>query len=99
LIDFVPVIFEKNQIGFQIIRQELKGLSFPNSLFKNNAYKLINRLANDFKYDLLKSPELLSNFSGPLVLNNANLIIDALQWNESAFYVSGILGADWKISK
>ena len=99
LIDFVPVIFEQNQIGFQIIHQELKGLSFPNSLFKNHAFKRINRLANDFKYDLLKSPELLSNFSGPLVLNNANLTIDALQWNESAFYVSGILGADWKISK
>jgi hypothetical protein len=99
LIDFVPVIFEQNQIGFQIIHQELKGLSFPNSLFKNHAFKRINRLANDFKYDLLKSPELLSNFSGPFVLNNTNLTIDALQWNESSFYVSGILGADWKISK
>ena len=38
LIDFVPVIFEQNQIGFQIIHQELKGLSFPNSLFKNHAF-------------------------------------------------------------
>ena len=99
LIDFVPVIFEQNRVGFQIIHQELKGLSFPNSLFKNHAFKRINRLANDFKYDLVKSQELISNFSGPLILNNTNLTIDAIQWNESGFYVSGILGADWKISK
>ena len=99
LIDFVPVIFEQKQIGFQIIHQELKGLSFPNSLFKNHAFKRINRLANDFKLDLMKSKELLSNFSGPLVLNNANLGIDVIQWNESGFYVSGILSADLKISK
>lgn len=99
LIDFVPVIFEQNQIGFQIIHQELKGLSFPNSLFKNHAFKRINRLANDLKFDLLKSKELLSNFSGPLMLNNANLGIDVIQWNESGFYVSGFLGADLKISK
>ncbi|NQW75544.1 MAG: DUF4403 family protein, partial [Cytophagales bacterium] len=92
LIDFVPVIFEQNQIGFQIIHQELKGLSFPNSLFKNHAFKRINRLANDLKFDLLKSKELLSNFSGPLMLNNANLGIDVIQWNESGFYVSGFLG-------
>ena len=99
LIDFVPVIFEQNQIGFQIIHQELKGLSFPNSLFKNHAFKRINRLANDFKYDLMKSKELLSNFSGPLMPNNANLGIDIIQWNESGFYVNGILSADLKISK
>ena len=99
LIDFVPVIFEQKQIGFQIIHQELKGLSFPNSLFKNHAFKRINRLANDFKLDLMKSKELLSNFSGPLVLNNANLGIDVIQWNESGFYVSGIVSADLKISK
>ena len=99
LVDFVPVIFEQNRVGFQIIHQELKGLSFPNSLFKNHAFKRINRLANDFKYDLVKSQELISNFSGPLILNNTNLTIDAIQWNESGFYVSGILGADWKISK
>jgi hypothetical protein len=99
LIDFVPVIFEQNQIGFQIIHQELKGLSFPNSLFKNHAFKRINRLANDFKFDLMKSKELLSNFSGPLMPNNANLGIDVIQWNESGFYVSGILSADLKISK
>ena len=99
LVDFVPVIFEQNRVGFQIIHQELKGLSFPNSLFKNHAFKRIYRLANDFKYDLVKSQELISNFSGPLILNNTNLTIDAIQWNESGFYVSGILGADWKISK
>jgi hypothetical protein len=99
LIDFVPVIFEKNQIGFQIIRQELKGLSFPNSLFKNNAYKRINRLAYDFKFDLIKSKELLSNFSGPMMPNNANLGIDVIQWNETGFYVNGTLSADLKISK
>jgi hypothetical protein len=99
LIDFVPVIFEQNQVGFQIIHQELNGLSFPNSLFKNNAFKRINRIADNFKYDLTKSQDLLSNFSGPLIPNNANLTIDALQWNESGFYVSGILGADWKILK
>ena len=99
LIDFVPVIFEQNQIGFQIIHQELKGLSFPNSLFKNHAFKRINRLANDFKFDLMKSKELLSNFSGPLMPNNANLGIDVIQWNESGFYVSGLLSADLKISK
>ena len=99
LIDFVPVIFEQNQIGFQIIHQELKGLSFPNSLFKNHAFKRINRLANDFKYDLMKSKELLSNFSGPFMPNNANLGIDIIQWNESGFYVNGILSADLKISK
>ena len=99
LVDFVPVIFEQNRVGFQIIHQELKGLSFPNSLFKNHAFKRINRLANDFKYDLVKSQELISNFLGPLILNNTNLTIDAIQWNESGFYVSGILGADWKISK
>jgi hypothetical protein len=99
LIDFVPVIFEKNQIGFQIIRQELKGLSFPNSLFKNNAYKRINRLAYDFKFDLMKSKDLLSNFSGSVMPNNTNLGIDVMQWNESGFYVSGILSADLKISK
>ena len=98
-IDFVPVIFEQNQIGFQIIHQELKGLSFPNSLFKNHAYKRINRLANDFKFDLLKSKELLSNFSGPLMPNNANLGIDVIQWNESGFCVNGVLGVDLKISK
>jgi hypothetical protein len=92
-------IFEKNQIGFQIIHQELKGLSFPNSLFKNHAFKRIKRLANDFKFDLMKSKELLSNFSGPLMPNNANLGIDVIQWNESGFYVSGILSADLKISK
>jgi hypothetical protein len=99
LIDFVPVIFEQNQIGFQIIHQELKGLSFPNSLFKNHAFKRINRLANDFKFDLMKSKELLSNFSGPLMPNNANLGIDVIQWNESGFCVNGVLGADLKISK
>ena len=99
LVDFVPVNFEQNRVGFQIIHQELKGLSFPNSLFKNHAFKRIYRLANDFKYDLVKSQELISNFSGPLILNNTNLTIDAIQWNESGFYVSGILGADWKISK
>jgi len=99
LIDFVPVIFEQNQVGFQIIHQEINGLSFPNSLFKNNAFKRINRIADNFKYDLTKSQDLLSNFSGPLIPNNANLTIDALQWNESGFYVSGILGADWKILK
>jgi hypothetical protein len=99
LIDFVPMIFEQKQIGFLIIHQELKGLSFPNSLFKNHAFKRINRLANDFKFDLMKSKELLSNFSGPLMPNNANLGIDVIQWNESGFYVSGILSADLKISK
>jgi hypothetical protein len=47
----------------------------------------------------MKSKELLSNFSGPLVLNIANLGIDVIQWNESGFYVSGIVSADLKISK
>jgi hypothetical protein len=31
--------------------------------------------------------------------NNTNLGIDVMQWNESGFYVSGILSADLKISK
>ena len=99
LVDFVPVIFEQNRVGFQIIHQELKGLSFPNSLFKNHAFKRINRLANDFKFDLMKSKELIDKFSGPLMMTNTNVKIDLLQWNESSFYVSGLLGADWKILK
>jgi hypothetical protein len=98
-IDFVPVVFDQHVVGFQVINQEIKGLSFPNSLFKKQIIKRINRMANDFKFDLLKSQELIEKFSGPLVMNNTNLKIDFLQWNESSFYVSGLLGADWKILK
>ena len=98
-IDFVPVIFDQHMVGFQVVRQEIKGLSFPNSLFKKHVIRRINRLANDFKFDLMKSQELIDKFSGPLVMNNTNLKIDLLQWNESSFYVSGLLGADWKILK
>ena len=43
--------------------------------------------------------ELIEKFSGPLVMNNTNLKVDLIQWNESSFYISGLLGADWKISK
>jgi len=98
-IDFVPVIFDQHMVGFQVVRQEIKGLSFPNSLFKKHVIRRINRLANDFKFDLMKSQELIDKFSGPLVMTNTNLKIDLLQWNESSFYVSGLLGADCKILK
>jgi hypothetical protein len=47
----------------------------------------------------MKSKYLLSNFSGSVMPNNTNLGIDVMQWNESGFYVSGILSADLKISK
>jgi len=99
MIDFVPVIFDQHIIGFRIIHQEIKGLSFPKSLFKNQVIKRINRLANEFKLDLMQSSELINQFSGPLVMNNMNMTIDSMQWNESSFYVSGLLGADWKILK
>jgi hypothetical protein len=98
-IDFVPIVFDQHIIAFQVLHQEIKGLTFPNSLFKKQVIKRINRLANDFKFDLMKSQELISKFSGPLVMTNTNLKIDLLQWNESSFYVSGLLGADWKILK
>ncbi len=98
-IDFVPVVYDQHMIGFQVKNQEIKGLSFPNSLFKKQVIRRINRLATDFKFDLTKSQELIDKFSGPLVMNNTSLKIDLLQWNESSFYVSGLLGADWKILK
>ena len=98
-IDFVPVVYEQHIIGFQVKNQEIKGLSFPKSLFKKHVIRRINRLANDFKFDLMKSQELIEKFSGPLVMNNTNFKVDLIQWNESSFYVSGLLGADWKISK
>lgn len=98
-IDFVPVVYEQHIIGFQVKNQEIKGLSFPKSLFKKHVIRRINRLANDFKFDLMKSQELIEKFSGPFVMNNTNLKVDLIQWNESSFYVRGLLGADWKISK
>jgi hypothetical protein len=98
-IDFVPVVYDQHIVGFQIVNQEIKGLSFPKSLFKKQVIRRINRMANDFKFDLLKSQELFGKFSGPLVMTNTNLKIDLLQWNESSFYISGLLGADWKILK
>ena len=98
-IDFVPVVYDQHMIGFQVKNQEIKGLSFPNSLFKKQVIRRINRLATDFKFDLMKSQELIDKFLGPLVMNNTSLKIDLLQWNESSFYVSGLLGADWKILK
>lgn len=99
IIDFIPVVFDQHMLGFRVIHQELKGLSFPKSLFKNQVIKRINRLAADFKFDLIKSSEFMNQFSGSLLINNTNLKIDFLQWNESSFYVSGLLGADWKILK
>ncbi len=98
-IDFVPVLFDQHIIGFQIVNQEIKGLSFPKSLFKKQVIRRINRLATDFKFDLMKSQDLIDKFSGPLVMTNTNLKIDLLQWNQSSFYFSGLLGADWKILK
>ena len=99
VIDFVPVIFDQNIIGFRIRRQELKGLSFPKSLFKNQVIKRINRVATEFKLDLMQSSDLFNPLSGPLMISNTNLTIDSMKWNESNFYVSGLLGADLKILK
>lgn len=99
LIDFVPVVLEQHVLGFRVIHQELKGLIFPKSLFKNRVIKRINWLATEFKLDLMQSSELINQFSVPIVMNNTILKIDFLQWNESSFYVSGLLGADWKILK
>ena len=98
-IDFIPVVFDQHIVGFQVVNQEIKGLSFPKSLFKKQVIRRINRLATDFKFDLMKSQELIDKFSGPLLMTNTNVKIDLLQWNESSFYVSGLLGADWKILK
>lgn len=98
-IDFVPVFYDQHIVGFQVKNQEIKGLSFPNSLVKKHVIKRINRLAKDFKFDLVKSQQEITKFSGPLVMSNTNLKIDLLQWNESSFYVRGLLGADWKILK
>ena len=96
-IDFVPVVFDQHVIGFRILHQEIKGLSFPRSLFKNQVIKRIDRLATNFKYDLMQSQELINPLLGPIVLNQANLNIDHILWNESSLYISGLLGADWKI--
>jgi len=99
LIDFVPVIFDQHVVGLRISRQELKGLSFPKSLFKNQVIKRLNRVATEFKWDLMQTSDLLNPLSSPLVISNTNLNIDSMKWNESSFYVSGLLGADWKILK
>jgi hypothetical protein len=99
IIDFIPVVFDQHILGFRIIHQDLKGLSFPNSFFKNHVLKRMDRLATDFKIDLLKSPDLINDLSGSFDLNHANLRIDILQWNESSLYISGLLGADWKFIK
>lgn len=99
IIDFIPVVFNQHILGFRIIHQDLIGLSFPNSLLKNHVLKRIGRLATDFKFDLLKSSDLISDFSSSFDLNNANLRIDILQWNESSLYINGLLGADWKFMK
>jgi len=98
-IDFLPVLIDQHILGLKVVHQELRGLSFPRSLFKKQAIRRINHLANDFNYDLLKSSELLNSFSGSIVMDKPKLTIDLLQWNESSFYISGSLGADWKILK
>jgi hypothetical protein len=98
-IDFVPIIFDDHLLGFQVIHQEINGLSFPRSLFKNRVIKRINLLANEFKFDLMKSPDLIQQFSSSVALNNTNLKIDQIHWNESGLHINGLLGVDLKISK
>ena len=98
-IDFVPLVFDQHVVGFQVLHQEIEGLSFPRSLFKNQVIKRIDRLATQFKYDLIQSKELINLLSGPMVVNKTNVNIDHIYWNESSLYVSGLLGADLKILK
>jgi hypothetical protein len=54
-------------IQMKVKNQEIKGLSFPNSLFKKQVIRRINRLATDFKFDLMKSQELIDKLSKVLL--------------------------------